>query len=79
MLSHGARLDPLGLATVLTYGYSLSTRTVLDSVESDWIEPGAFADSRAPSDSEIAELTVDAIRRHLDHHGSRGAPVILLS
>ena len=79
MLSHGARLDPLGLATVLTYGYSLSTRTVLDSVESDWIEPGAFADSRAPTDSEIAELTVDAIRRHLDHHGSRGSPVILLS
>lgn len=75
----GARPDPIGLATVLTYGYALSTRTVLESVEVDAIDPAGFAESRAPSDSEIADLAVDAVRRHLDLHGERGAPIILLS
>ena len=79
LLRPGARLDPLGLATVLTYGYALSTRTVIESVESDAIDPSGFADSRAPSDAEIVDLALDAVRRHLDHHGSRGAPVVLLS
>lgn len=78
-VGQGARIDPLGLATVLTYGYALSTRTVLESVEVDSMEAAGFADSRAPSDAELVDLAIDAVRRHLDHHAARGAPVVLLS
>lgn len=79
LLARGQRVDRLGLATVLSYGYALSTRTVLESVEASGIDPSNFADAAPPRDGDLAELALDAARRHLAPHQSASAPIVLLS
>jgi len=71
----GATVDPLGLATVLAFGYALGTRTVLQGVETDAVDPVALVAGRVPSDDDLLELTIEAVRRHV---GSEG-PTVLLS
>lgn len=78
-LTFGRRIDPIGLATVLSYGYALSTRTVLESVEASAIDPSGFADAATPSDADIVELARDAVRRHLAAHAGPQPPIVLLS
>jgi len=78
-LGGGRRVDPIGLATVLSYGYAVSTRTVLESVEASAIDPARFADTAVPSDSDIVDLAIDAARRHLAIAPGLQPPIALLS
>lgn len=78
-LTNGRRIDPIGLATVLSYGYALSTRTVLESVEASAIDPSGFAGGAIPSDADIVELARDAVRRHVAAHAGAQPPIVLLS
>lgn len=75
----GSPVDPVGLATVLTFGCALSTRTVLRGVSTDAVDASTFAAPRAPRDSEIIELTVEAVRAHLAARAARQDPIVLLS
>lgn len=74
-LKPGARIDPLGLATVLCLGYGVAGRTVLDGVRANEIDPRTLAADRAPDDAELSELTVHAVGRHLGNE----RPISLLS
>lgn len=71
----GARVDRIGLATVLTLGTAIGRRTVIDGVETRNIEPHGLAAPRIPSDAEIVELVLDAVRRHVGD----GQPIVPLS
>ena len=74
-----APIDAIGLATVLTYGYALSTRTVLQGVEADRVDPIGFARAAPPSDDEVVELTLDAIRRNIESRAGSAPIMALLS
>lgn len=74
-LKPGARIDPLGLATVLCLGYAVGGRTVLASVRTNEIDPRTLAADRAPDDAQISELTVHAVGRHIGDE----RPIALLS
>jgi hypothetical protein len=74
-LRRGAAVDPLGLTTVLTLGYALGGRTVLRGVSTDAIAPTGFAAERMPSDSDVVDLAMEAVRRALP----KAPPTVLLS
>ena len=76
----GAAVDPIGLATVLTFGYALGTRTVLRGVETDRVDPEGFPARHAPSDGDLLELTLEAVRRHVGApRWGAERPTVLLS
>jgi len=74
-LRSGVRVDRIGLATVLTLGTAVGRRTVVEGVEARTVEPHGLAAPRIPNDSEIVELVIDAVRRHVGDCG----PVVPLS
>lgn len=82
----GARVDRVGLATVLMLGTAIGRRTVIDGVETRSIEPHGLAAASIPTDAEIVELILDAVRRHIGDSepivplsGGRDSRLILLA
>lgn len=67
--------DRVGIATVLTLGYALGTRTAIEQASVDRVDPVGFARDREPAIDELTELCVESVRRTLG--GER--PIVLLS
>jgi len=85
-LHAGSRIDRVGLATVLMLGTAIGRRTVIEGVETRTIEPHGLAAPRIPTDSDIVELVLDSVRRHVGDSepvvplsGGRDSRLILLA
>ncbi len=72
---HAAAIDPIGLATVLSLGYAIGGRTVLQGVRADEVDVAQFAAARPPSDAELIELSIEAVRSAI----GRGGTTVILS
>ena len=74
-LHRGAKVDPIGLATVLSLGYAVAGRTVLAGVNCNEVDVSGFAATRVANAAQIEELVTEAVRNAL---GSQ-RPMVLLS
>ena len=74
-LHRGAKVDPIGLATVLSLGYAVAGRTVLAGVSCNEVDVSGFAATRVANAAQIEELVTEAVRNAL---GSQ-RPMVLLS
>ena len=75
LLHRGAKVDPIGLATVLSLGYAVAGRTVLAGVSCNEVDVSGFAATRVANAAQIEELVTEAVRNAL---GSQ-RPMVLLS
>ena len=75
LLHRGAKVDPIGLATVLSLGYAVAGRTVLAGVSCNEVDVSGFAATRIANAAQIEELVTEAVRNAL---GSQ-RPMVLLS
>ena len=75
LLHRGAKVDPIGLATVLSLGYAVAGRTVLAGVNCNEVDVSGFAATRVANAAQIEELVTEAVRNAL---GSQ-RPMVLLS
>jgi len=75
LLHRGAKVDPIGLATVLSLGYAVAGRTVLAGVSCNEVDVRGFAATRVANAAQIEELVTEAVRTAL---GSQ-RPTVLLS
>ena len=74
-LHRGAKVDPIGLATVLSLGYAVAGRTVLAGVNCNEVDVSGFAATRVANAVQIEEIVTEAVRASL---GSQ-RPMVLLS
>ena len=74
-LHRGAKVDPIGLATVLSLGYAVAGRTVLAGVSCKEVDVNGFAATRVANAAELEEIVTEAVRASL---GSQ-RPMVLLS
>ena len=75
LLHRGAKVDPIGLATVLSLGYAVAGRTVLAGVSCNEVDVSGFAATRVANAVQIEEIVTEAVRASL---GSQ-RPMVLLS
>ncbi|MEI7878903.1 MAG: hypothetical protein WCI96_13395, partial [Planctomycetota bacterium] len=75
LLHRGAKVDPIGLATVLSLGYAVAGRTVLAGVSCKEVDVNGFAATRVANAAELEEIVTEAVRASL---GSQ-RPMVLLS